>query len=940
MGGRSRGRWIVITLAIILALSWRSLSELVTEYLWFADLGYSTVLWSTLGARALLGLAAGLTAFAFVGLNLWFTRRARGKLSARTSLVMAAAVGLVAAVTAQGWWMEFQQWLHATDFGVTVPVFGTDVSFFVFTLPVIKLALGFMSVLAIITTVAIVVIYLLSGSIVGIGRTTAQAPGAAPGYGGEPFDVTGSRPHRGRFALIAADPRAKLHICIAVALLMVLAGLGQLVNAWDLAYSHRGVVAGPSYADVHATLPALRVMAVFWMVGGAVVVWSGFTTASLKKRALALIVPLVAVALSVLAVNILPDLVQRVYVTSNELAAEERFIANNIEMTRKAFGLDGIEQREYKVQEGVTAANLRNAQSTLDNVRLWDWDPLLRSFQQLQEMRLYYRFFDVDIDRYVIDGKQTQIMLAVRELDVGRLPEQAKTWVNRRLKYTHGYGVCASPVNVIGSDGLPSFVVRDIPPQAPESMVLTRPQVYFGELTTDWVVANTRSQEFDYPVGESNAYNHYDAASGVKIGNLLVRAMFATKFSDVRLLLSRDITADSRLLFARHILTRVRKIAPFLTYDSDPYAVVADGRLVWMINAFTTSTMYPMSERYNGGINYIRNSVKITVDAYTGEVDFYLVDETDPLAIAYSKVFPGLFKTADLMPQSLREHSRYPEDLFTVQSRMYATYHVNDPGVFYNNEDVWGIPRTTYSTNRNSEVSPYYVNMALPGQEALSFVLFTPYTPAHKDNMVAWLAVSSDVDAYGRLVAFKFGKQSIVFGPMQIEAQIDQDAEISSLLSLWNQSGSRVIRGNLLVYPIDGGILYVEPIFLAAHASELPQLKRVVVSDGTRVDIGESMEQALASLTGGRPGAGVAAGPSAGAGAAAGAGAVGAGVGGSTAARALELFREAQAALRAGDFAEYGRLQAQLEAVLKELVAGAAQMGAEGAAGAGGGSGI
>lgn len=932
MAGRSRLRWVAFAALIVLALSWRSLSELVTEYLWFADLGYSTVLWSTLGARVLLGGAAGLAAFAFVAVNLWFTGRARGKLSTGASLAMATLVGLAAAVAAQDRWMEVQQWLHAPDFGVTVPIYGKDVSFFVFTLPVIKMALAFMSVIAVITTVAIIVTYLLSGSLVGIGREASPGDAGAPGVDGEPFDVGSSgfgsggpnRPggRRGRLHITTTDPRAKIHICLVIALLMFLAGAGQLVNAWNLAYSHRGVVAGPSYSDVHATLPALRVMAVFWMLGGAVVIWSGFTKRSIGARAFALIVPLAVVGVSVLAVNVLPDLVQRVYVTSNELAAEEPYIANNIEMTRRAFGLDGIEQREYKVREGITAANLRNAQSTLDNVRLWDWDPLLRSFQQLQEMRLYYRFFDVDVDRYMIDGKQTQVMLAVRELDVGRLPAQAQTWVNRRLKYTHGYGVCASPVNVIGSDGLPSFVVRDIPAQAPQSMALDRPQVYFGELTNDWVIANTRSEEFDYPMGESNQYNNYDADSGVRIGNPIVRAMFATKFGDTRLLLSRDITANSRVLFARQILMRVRKIAPFLIYDSDPYAVVADGRLVWMINGFTTSTMYPMSERYGGGINYIRNSVKITIDAYTGEVDFYLVDEADPLAMAYSRVFPGLFKSADLMPQSIREHLRYPEDMFKVQSRMYADYHVDDPGVFYNNEDVWGIPRTTYSSDRSDEVSPYYVNMALPGTEALSFVLFTPYTPAHKDNMVAWLAVSSDVDTYGRLVAFKFGKQSIVFGPMQIEAQIDQDAEISSLLSLWNQSGSRVIRGNLLVYPIDGGILYVEPVFLAAHASELPQLKRVVVSDGTRVDIGETLEQALASLTGGRPGM-APGGTVAGAGAATGRVEVGGGDV-SAADRALQLFHDAQAALREGDFAEFGRLQSQLEAVLGELAAAGA----------------
>lgn len=924
------------------ALGWKFVSDLVTEYLWFRSLGYESVLLIRLRAQLGIAAAAAAVAFAFVAVNLLLTRKARSRISTAWILLLSFAAALAAAAWAWPQWMEVQQWVHATAFGANVPVFNADVSFFVFTLPVIKLALSLVWALAVSTTAAVILIYLASGAL------TSTLGYSSLFEDAQPFDPylqanpRADRPARSRLSRFAGalvrlflrpapplqtDGWAKLHVCLAVAFLMLLVAVGQLVGAWQLAYSQRGVVAGPSYADIHGALPALRVMAALWTAGALAVAWSGVTRRQIRTAAVALLIPALLIALSVLAVNVYPDLVQRICVTPNELAAERQQILNNIEMTRKAFGLEGIEQREYKVAESVTRASLENAGSTLNNVRLWDWDPLLRSFQQLQEIRLYYRFHDIDIDRYLIDGQQTQVMLSARELDMNRLPAQAQTWVNRRLKYTHGYGVCASPVNVIGQDGLPSFLVRDIPPQAPSSMALTRPQIYFGELTTDWVVVNTRTDEFDYPVGESNQHTRYDAESGVRVGGLLTRAMLATKFGDIRLLLSRDVTGESRILFDRDIVSRVRKIAPFLDYDGDPYVVIADERLVWMINAITSTSMYPMAQPFNRRTNYVRNSVKITVDAYTGEVSFYIVDGNDPLAATYAKVFPGLFKREDEMPDSIRQHLRYPEDLFIMQAKMYATYHVSDPEVFYNNEDVWDIPRLAYSATPGVEVSPYYVNMVLPGEEELSFVLFTPYTPARKDNMVAWLAVSSEEEDHGRMVAFNFGKQSMVFGPAQIEAQIDQDAEISSLLSLWNQSGSRVVRGNLLVYLIDGGILYVEPLFLAAHASQLPQLKRVVVSDGTRVEIGENLEQALDALVGpahtdvGYTPAGPTyarptyTGPTS----APMPGELGAAA--PDAARALATFRQAQEALRAGDFAEYGRLLEELEAILIRLSA-------------------
>ena len=907
-------RWLLAAFIVLMLIvvGWRSISEVVTEYLWYSDLGFESVLWNRLGARAVVGLSAAVFAFAFIGVNLALTKKSSGKLSPTTAMVVAAVGAVVAFIATQGRWMEYQQFLHATDFGVITPLFGKDVSFFVFKLPLLRHALGFMGTIALATGIAVFVVYFLSGSLVSIGREQVELD--AEPIGLNPLRPEGRR-RRGKLIVERANPGAKLHVCIMIAILMLLVAAAQMLSAWSLAYSTRGVVAGPSYADVRGALPALKIMSVLWIVGSLVVIWSGVTRRPIRTVGMSIITPAVLIGLSVLAVGFVPDLIQRMYVTPNELAAESPYIKNNIEFTTKAFGLESIEEREYRVREGITGAQLKKADATLSNVRLWDWDPLLKAFEQLQEMRLYYRFGDIDIDRYEINGEQTQVMVAAREIDLDRLPVQAQTWVNRRLKYTHGYGVCGSPVNVIGTDGLPTFVVRDIPLEAPESMRVDVPQIYFGELTTDWVVANTKAEEFDYPLGESNQYNRYDADSGVRMGGLLTRAMFAAKFSDVRLLLSQDITRDSRMLYARDIWTRVRRIAPFLQYDRDPYIAIVDGRLVWMINAMTVSNMYPFAQPYGGGLNYIRNSVKVTVDAYTGKVNFYIVDDTDPIAATYGKVFPGLFKPASEMTEGERRHSRYPEDLFKIQSRMYATYHVSDPDVFYNNEDVWGLPREIYG-GQQSEVSPYYVNMTLPGEDELSFVLFTPFTPSKKDNMVAWLAVSSEMDQYGRMVAFNFGKQRVVFGPMQIEAQIDQDADISRLLSLWNQSGSRVVRGNLLVYPIDGGILYVEPLFLAAQTSQLPQLKRVVVSDGARVEIGENLEAALAALTGGagKPSAGSSADISG-----YGSQVQNTGSESVTAARALELYRQSQERLRQGDFQGFGALQEELEALLRQL---------------------
>jgi uncharacterized membrane protein (UPF0182 family) len=896
-------RVLIVTLIVVI-IGWKTIASVATEYLWYQDLGYLGVFWKSLEARIAVAVAIFAVTFLFVAANLLSMKSASKAMPGRASLLLASIAGVLAAGFSTGLWMEFQQFVHATAFGKTDPIFGHDVGFYIFRYPFLReVYRGAVWVVGL-SAVFVILVYLFSGSLIKFSREQVDEP---------PMGGRRRRPRRGRLILEQADPRAKLHIGILLAIVFCIVACGYWLAMRGLVYSERGVGIGASYADVHGALPGMRVMFVVSLAAAVLMVISGLPSTRTRVPTVGLMAITVAAmaVLSLLAVNVYPGLVQRFYVTPNEFRAEREYMAYNIDFTRSAFGLDEIVEQEYTVDPSLTRADIDSAKATVDSIRLWDWEPLLATYGQLQGMRLYYSFNDVDVDRYDIDGELVQVMLAARELDVESLPPQAQTWVNRRLKYTHGYGVCASPVNEIGSDGLPTFVLRDIPPRGPEGLELERPEIYFGELTRDWVIVNTKTEEFDYPIGDTNKSTRYAADSGVRIAHLLRRAMLASKFSDIRILLSSDITSNSRVLFDREIGSRVRKIAPFLTYDSDPYVVIADGRLVWIMDGLTTSDAFPFAEKYVGGINYIRNSVKATVDAYTGQTDFYIIDSGDPVAATYSKIFPGLFKTAEEMPQSIREHVRYPEDLFMIQAKMYGMYHMRDPEVFYNKEDLWALPNELYG-GAEREVSPYYVRLALPGESDMSFVLFVPFTPSRKNNMVAWLAVNSDMDDFGRMVAYKFGKQRVVFGPMQIEAQIDQDAEISKMLSLWNQSGSTVIRGNLLVYPIGGGLLYVEPLFLAAHASQLPQLKRVVLCDGTKVAIGHDLWSALSGMLSEDDAGEIK-------------GIVpdedGSADARSVAQEALDLYGQARERLREGDLAGYDSIQREIEELLRSAVA-------------------
>jgi hypothetical protein len=670
-------------------------------------------------------------------------------------------------------------------------------------------------------------------------------------------------------------------------------------------------------------LPAYNILFFVTLITAVLLLVTAFT-----RQAWRLMVGVLGLWLVVafVAGNVYPSLVQRFQVNPNELNLERPYIEDNIAYTRIAFDLDTIEQKSYTVTAQISAQGLLAEQETIRNVRLWDYRPLLQTYNQIQALRQYYQFNDIDVDRYVIDGEVHQVMLAARELVPEQLSQDAQTWVNRRLVYTHGYGVAASPVAQVTRDGLPSFYLQDLPPQG--VITVTQPQIYFGELNSDYVIARTEEPEFDYPRGDGNVTTRFEANTGIAMG-FWARLLFAIHFADINILLNQDINPDSQLLWRRNIMERVAEVAPFLSYDQDPYIVIdQSGRLHWMLDAYTLSNRFPYSEPFNS-FNYIRNPVKIVVNAYDGTMRFYLVDPNEPIAAAYARIFPDLFVPMSEMPTDLQAHVRYPEDLFSVQAEVYRTYHMTNATEFYNREDVWAWPEEIFE-NSTVRLEPYYVLMQLPDEDRLEYVQILPFTPANRENMIAWMAARSDTELYGSKVVYEFGKDTLYFGPKQIEARIDQDPVISAQLSLWNQQGSNVIRGNLLVIPIAGSLLYVEPLYLQSASGRIPELQRVIVATANEVIMAENLGLALVELFG----EAVLAAPEVAALAAFG-DEEGQPVVGSEdvngvdtgapltvealVARANEQFEAAQAASQAGDWAGYGEAIAALENTLAQL---------------------
>ncbi len=838
---RDRFNAIVIALLFIFILSVSTIVRLITDYWWFDALGASQIFMISLKAKILLFIlsASGFLAFALINLRI-SSRLNESKISFELKFMAVLVISFFVGLASSAKWFVVLQYLNQVPFNLQDPIFLKDVSFYVFSLPFMLAARNFLLICVIITIIMVLVDYLQS-FIVSFFQQPEIIAADVTTYG---VDFKSAISNMGQKALV--------HLTVLGSFFFVLLAAGHYLARFSIMYSEKGIVVGAGYADVVAYLPIIRIlmiMAIIVAVLCYVWIFVILRQKSPGKRNILVSVIVIYLLIAIIAPAVIPGFVQAFKVSPNEEKLEQPYIENNIRFTKIAYGLSDVEEKDFSV-EMMTTEILSNATETLDNVRILDWRPLTQTYKQTQEMRLYYDLSGIDIDRYEINGSYTEVMIAPREMNQERL--QAKTWVNLHLVYTHGFGVVMSPVNRVTKEGMPNYLIKDIPPVytvQDEELRIEVPQIYYGEMDNDFVLVNTRTPEFDYPMGDTNEYIQYDGRGGVKLDSSTKELLMAMRFADIKILLSAEITPESKIMFERSIRERISKITPFLTLDDDPYLVISDGRLFWMLDAYTVTDRFPYSEKH-GSINYMRNSVKIVVDAYNGDVTYYIVDTADPVIATYTKIFPGYFKAFDLMPDGLKKHVRYPEDLFNVQSAIYNTYHMDNVKVFYNKEDAWQIPNEVYGTGQQVPVDPYYIIIKLPGEAKEEFVLMRSVTPIMKDNMVAWLAARSDGNHYGELLLYKFPKEKLVYGPLQIEAKFDQDAVISQQLTLWSQQGSRVTRGNLLVIPLEDSILYIEPLYIQAETGQMPELKRVLVSDGERVVMEEDLESALVALFG------------------------------------------------------------------------------------------
>lgn len=823
------------------------------EMLWFDALGYSERFWQVFQVQLFASTAgAAFSAGCIFLLTIGFSQEKR--FARWGCILLAAAAGLNWGITN---WEIILRFLYASPTEMKDPIFARTVSFYFFTLPFLDSLENLLFLLALIGLAATAAdSYLAFDRKEPVGL---QVPRDSSSLG---------RPYR------------------AVGLILLVLAFGFYLRRFHLMYSEFGAVTGPGWTGVHIRLPALAIMVAITVLT-AIALFIPNLPEFIQHRpwfrnrrdngqprhayVLASVVIFIVV-LQVLVTSTIPSLFQWLRVEPNEITLERPYIAHNIEFTRHGFRLHEVEEREYPAANRFTREIVQQNASIFSNIRLWDWRALDAVYKQFQEIRLYYEFEDVDVDRYTFGGDYRQVMVSAREMELENLPRQSQTFVNRRFKYTHGYGITMTNVSDFTPQGLPILLIRDIPPKSDyDELKVKQPEIYYGELTRTPVFVNTREAEFDYPQGEGNAYIRYSGNGGVPMKNLWRKFLFSWKFDGMRLLLSGYPTAESRFMFHRQIRERAQTLAPFLEFDDDSYIVLADGRLYWIMDAYTTSAFYPYSEpftaestsdtlRGQGGVtstnttllrfrgsNYVRNSVKAVVDAYHGSVDFYVFDEEDPLILTWQRIFPDMFKSKEEMPEALRDHVRYPIDLLLLQGLVYAKYHMTDPAVFYNQEDLW-VRATEKYYNRIQPVEPYHIMWELPESDHPEFVLMLPFTPKNRQVSIGWIAGMCDGDNYGRLLAYKFPKEKRILGPQQVETKIDQDRFLSGQLTLWDQRGSRVIRGNVLAIPVDRTLLYVEPIYLQAETAAYPELRLVAVMHGDRLSYAESFEKALQGL--------------------------------------------------------------------------------------------
>ena len=839
---RTRLMLVGVAAIVVVALIGLTVADgLLVDLLWFTSLGYRQVFTITLLAEVAIFLSVWMVAFAAIGgsglIALRLCRdRERLRVVRRSEqvtevnlpelirslgdrvpwkaiiLAIAAILAVFVAQSEAGSWDVYLKAFKGVPFGQKEPAFGQDIGIFVFQLPFWQELRDLFLIILVLTAVVTAGVYWVRGEI----------------------DFRESPPHIGR--------SCAAHGSILLGLFFLQRAVGYWVARYELTLHSNGIVFGLRYVDQVLWKPGL------WVLAALAVAAAAIGMANVRERGLRLpVAAAVVVFVPSFIMSLLQPVIERLWVKPDELRIEEPFIRRNIRLTRRAYQIDGVDVKPFVGNGRLTPVTLAQDSATIRNIRLWDPRPLIATYQQLQEIRLYYSFQDVDIDRYWIDSNETQVMLSGRELNVDLLPQNAQTWVNRHLKFTHGYGLVMSPVNTKDQEGLPVLYIKNIPPESSIGIDITQPGIYYGTLPDNYIIVKAQTPEFDYPKGNDNVFDYYKGDGGVPVSGLWRRLLFAYYYRDINLLVTENIVPGSRIMFRRNIADLVARIAPFLSQDHDPYLVAHNGGLYWIIDTYTVSDHYPYSQRNSLGINYIRNSVKVVVNAYSGETNFYVADPEDPMIRTWERIYPGLFNPLSAMPADLRLHIRYPEDFFLIQAETYATYHMTDPAVFYNREDQWAFPKENYA-DETMLMQPYYVIMRLPGEQQAEYILMLPMVPQGRDNMIAWLAARCDGADYGHLFEFAFSKAGLFYGPYQIQARINQNPEISQQLSLWNQMGSKVIMGNLLVIPVSDSLLYVEPLYIRAQNGQLPELARVRASYGDRTVMGDNLELTLAAL--------------------------------------------------------------------------------------------
>ena len=890
---------IAIAVLVIIAMLFLTMIQFITDFLWFKEMGYVDVFFKELTTQLKVGIPTFVVVSGLVWVYLTHLRKSYfAKIASsedtnikklkKTTVLLAAIFGAISTFMAVSQlWFEFLKFANSTSFDITDPIFNVDISFYIFKLEFLK-QLNEILIGVIIGFVALTIVYyiiLMTMRTPDVFKEEAPQPDPAEEYAQYGEAAFGEERYSGNAdpfshnpfengAKKAEDPFRKFadafggkkfehkpkkqfddnnfkqllkiasgKISILGFIFFLMLAVNFFLQQFDLLQAHTGAVYGAGFTDVNITLWMLRILCVLAVLAGIMFV----VNMKRKKYAKILTIPALMILIGVVGTGA-SYLVQNFIVSPDEINKESEYLARNIEYTQLAYQLDDVDVKSFAADNTLTAADITENAETINNIRVNDFEPAQQFYNQTQSIRQYYTFNDVDVDRYMINGKYTQAFLTTREIDESKITD---TWLNRHLKYTHGYGIALSRVDQVTASGQPAVLIGNIPPESEvEEITIERPEVYFGELSKEYIIVGTDEQEFDYPDGDSNKYTYYEGDAGIRL-NFLNRLLFSIREGSMKLFTSSNIDGDSRIIINRNVMDRVRQIMPGLSYENDPYMVTVDGKLYWMIDAYTFSSYYPYSEPYNEetGINYIRNSVKVVVDAYNGDVDFYVVDENDPIAATYAKIYPTLFKSFDQMPEGLKAHMRYPNTLFQIQASVYGKYHMEDVNVFYQSEDAWDIAYEIYGMDKQ-QIQPNYYIAKLPGETKAEFFNSIPFTPKSKQNMTALMVARNDGDNYGELVLYQFPKGRTIYGPEQIEAQIDQNTEISKEFSLWNSSGTQYRRGNMFVIPINTSLLYCEPVYLEASNSSIPEVKRIIMAYDDEIAYEETLAECLVELFG------------------------------------------------------------------------------------------